>query len=59
MHTQVEKSVKQGAKLLRGGIIPDGKGFYYPPTLLIDVKPGMPAFDEELFGPVIAVMSSR
>ena len=55
LHEQVEKSVKQGAKLLCGGIIPDGKGFYYPPTLLTHVKPGMTAFDEELFGPVIAI----
>lgn len=59
LHTQVEKSLKQGAKLLGGGIIPEGKGFYYPPTLLTDVMPGMPAFDEELFGPVIAVSSAR
>lgn len=57
VHAQVEKSVKQGAKLLCGGIIPDGKGFYYPPTLLTDIKPGMVAFDEELFGPVIAISS--
>ncbi len=55
LHQQVEKSVKQGAKLLCGGIIPNGKGFYYPPTLLTHVKPGMTAFDEELFGPVIAI----
>lgn len=55
LHEQVEKSVKQGAKLLCGGIIPNGKGFYYPPTLLTHVKPGMTAFDEELFGPVIAI----
>jgi succinate-semialdehyde dehydrogenase/glutarate-semialdehyde dehydrogenase len=55
LHNQVEKSIKLGAQLLEGGIIPDGSGFYYPPTLLTQVKPGMPAFDEELFGPVIAV----
>ena len=57
LHAQVEKSVKQGAKLLLGGIIPQGKGFYYPPSLLTQVKPGMAAFDEELFGPVIAISS--
>lgn len=56
VHKQVEKSLKQGAKLLLGGIIPEGLGFYYPPTLLTEVTPGMPAFDEELFGPVIAVI---
>lgn len=57
LHIQVEKSLKQGAKLLLGGIIPEGKGFYYPPTLITQVKPGMPAFDEELFGPVIAIIT--
>lgn len=57
LHEQVEKSVKQGAKLLCGGIIPNGKGYYYPATLLTDVKQGMPAFNEELFGPVIAVIA--
>lgn len=59
LNNQVEKSIKQGAKLLRGGIIPKGVGFYYPPTLLTQVKPGMPAFDEELFGPVISVITAR
>lgn len=59
LQIQVEKSLKQGAKLLGGGIIPDGRGFYYPPTLLTQVKPGMPAFDEELFGPVIALCSAE
>ncbi|RUR13197.1 NAD-dependent succinate-semialdehyde dehydrogenase [Legionella sp. km772] len=59
LQIQVEKSLKQGAKLLGGGIIPDGRGFYYPPTLLTRVKPGMPAFDEELFGPVIAICSAE
>ncbi len=57
LHKQVEKSLKQGAKLLLGGIIPAGLGFFYPPTLLTEVLPGMPAFDEELFGPVIAISS--
>ncbi|KTD20279.1 succinate semialdehyde dehydrogenase [Legionella lansingensis] len=55
LHEQVEKSVKCGAKLVEGGVIPKRKGFYYPPTLLTEVKKGMPAFDEELFGPVIAI----
>lgn len=57
LHEQVLKSVKSGAKLIVGGEIPKGKGFYYPPTLLIDVHKGMPAFDEELFGPVIAAIA--
>lgn len=59
VHKQVEKSLKQGAKLLGGGIIPSGQGFFYPPTLLTQVKPGMPAFDEEIFGPVIALISAQ
>jgi len=50
LHEQVEKSVAKGAKLHLGGKIPDQKGFYYPATILTEVKKGMPAFDEELFG---------
>lgn len=55
LHHQVQNSIKQGATLILGGEIPNGKGYFYPPTLLIHVIPGMTAFDEELFGPVIAV----
>jgi succinate-semialdehyde dehydrogenase / glutarate-semialdehyde dehydrogenase len=58
LHEQVLKSVKLGAKLIVGGNIPNRHGFYYPPTLLIDVQKGMPAFDEELFGPVIAIIAA-
>ncbi len=56
LHRQVEDSVRAGARLVMGGEIPDGPGFFYPPTLLSDVRPGMPAFDEELFGPVAALI---
>jgi len=56
VHKQVELSIKQGAKLLMGGKIPEGKGFYYPPTLLSEVKPGITAFDEEVFGPIITLI---
>jgi succinate-semialdehyde dehydrogenase/glutarate-semialdehyde dehydrogenase len=56
LHRQVEKSIASGAKLLLGGEVPDGKGAYYPPTVLSNVRPGMPAFDEELFGPVAAII---
>lgn len=59
VHEQVLKSIKLGAKLIVGGEIPKSKGFYYPPTLLIDVHRGMPAFDEELFGPVIALITAE
>lgn len=58
LHAQVLASMQLGAKLRQGGKIPNMKGFYYPATLLIDVKKGMPAFDEELFGPVVAVTSA-
>ncbi len=56
---QVQGSIKKGAKLLLGGGIPDSPGFYYPPTVLADVKKGMPAFDEELFGPVAPIIRAR
>lgn len=59
LHAQVLLSVKKGAKLHLGGEIPSRAGYYYPPTLLTQVKPGMPAFDEELFGPVIALVSAK
>lgn len=55
LHEQVVISIQKGAELITGGILPVGLGFYYPPTLLLHVKNGMPAFDEELFGPVISV----
>lgn len=59
LHKQVQDSIELGAKLLLGGEIPDQKGAYYPPTLLAEVKPGMPAFDEELFGPAAAVIKAK
>jgi succinate-semialdehyde dehydrogenase/glutarate-semialdehyde dehydrogenase len=59
LHEQVEKSVAKGAKLLLGGKLPDGGGAFYPPTVLGDVRPGMPAFDEEMFGPVAAIITAR
>jgi len=57
LHRQVTQSVERGARLLLGGTIPAGKGAYYPPTVLTAVGKGMPAFDEELFGPVAAIVS--
>ncbi len=59
LHQQVQKSLKQGAKLLWGGEIPQGNGAFYPPTILTDVKKGMPAYEEELFGPVAAILPVR
>src|SRR5687767_2336239 len=52
LHKQVIDSVAKGARLLLGGEIPPGNGSFYPPTVLAGVKPGMPAYEEELFGPV-------
>ncbi|QJR80824.1 NAD-dependent succinate-semialdehyde dehydrogenase [Alteromonas pelagimontana] len=52
LHEQVKKSVDAGATCSLGGTIPDMKGFYYPLTILENVEPGMPAYDDELFGPV-------
>jgi len=56
LHQQVLKSIDLGATLLSGGKPVDGKGFFYEATLLDHVQPGMPAYEEELFGPVAAVI---
>ncbi|GAB1451461.1 NAD-dependent succinate-semialdehyde dehydrogenase [Draconibacterium sp.] len=56
LHQQVTDSVKNGAEVVLGGVIPNRKGAFYPPTILENIKPGMPAYDEELFGPVAAVI---
>ncbi|HEX5004570.1 MAG TPA: NAD-dependent succinate-semialdehyde dehydrogenase [Gemmatimonadales bacterium] len=56
LHDQVERSVAAGARLLLGGTVPPGPGFFYPPTVLTDVNKGMPAYSEELFGPVASVI---
>jgi len=56
LHRQVEESVRRGARRLLGGAIPEGPGFFYAPTVLAAVAEGMPAFDEEVFGPVAAVI---
>ena len=59
LHRQVQASIDQGARCLLGGTIPDDRGAYYPPTVLTDVRKGMPAYDEELFGPVAAIISVK
>lgn len=56
LHDQVTRSVARGARLLLGGAVPERPGFFYPPTVLSDVGPGMPAYDEETFGPVAAIL---
>jgi succinate-semialdehyde dehydrogenase / glutarate-semialdehyde dehydrogenase len=59
LHRQVEESIKRGAQRLLGGEVPAGDGAFYPPTLLAAVDKGMPAFDEETFGPVAAVVRAK
>jgi succinate-semialdehyde dehydrogenase/glutarate-semialdehyde dehydrogenase len=59
LHRQVEESVRRGARRLLGGEVPAGEGAFYPATLLTAVDKGMPAFDEETFGPVAAVIRAR
>jgi succinate-semialdehyde dehydrogenase/glutarate-semialdehyde dehydrogenase len=59
LHQQVAESVKRGARTLLGGAVPAGRGAFYPPTLLSMVDRGMPAFDEETFGPVAAVIRAK
>jgi succinate-semialdehyde dehydrogenase/glutarate-semialdehyde dehydrogenase len=56
LHRQVQQSVQQGAVCLLGGQIPVGQGAFYPPTVLTQVTKGMPAYDEEMFGPVAAII---
>lgn len=58
LHRQVGMGIDRGARCLLGGSLPDGKGFYYPPTVLTDVRPDMPAFDEETFGPVASITTA-
>ncbi|MGQ3176741.1 MAG: aldehyde dehydrogenase family protein, partial [Blastomonas fulva] len=59
LHDQVEKSVAKGARVLTGGEIPDRKGWFYPATVLVDVEPGQPAYDDELFGPAASIIRAK
>ena len=59
LHAQVETSLRAGARLLIGGQIPEHPGWIYPATLIDAVAPGMPAYEDELFGPVAAVIRAR
>lgn len=56
LHEQVARSVEKGANCILGGKIPEGPGAFYPPTILTNVRPGMPAYEEELFGPVASII---
>jgi succinate-semialdehyde dehydrogenase/glutarate-semialdehyde dehydrogenase len=56
LERQVRESVRLGARPLTGGKRLDGSGYYFEPTVLADVRPGMPVYHEETFGPVAAVI---
>jgi succinate-semialdehyde dehydrogenase/glutarate-semialdehyde dehydrogenase len=56
LEQQVRRSIDEGAKLLVGGRRQPGRGYYFAPTVLTDVKPTMPASCEEVFGPVAALL---
>jgi succinate-semialdehyde dehydrogenase/glutarate-semialdehyde dehydrogenase len=59
LHQQVIASMDKGAVIVTGGIVPESPGSFYLPTLLVDVTPGMPAFDDELFGPVAVIIAAK
>jgi succinate-semialdehyde dehydrogenase/glutarate-semialdehyde dehydrogenase len=59
LHSQVRRSITQGARLLSGGGIPKRPGWFYPPTVLTDVRKGMPICKEETFGPVAAIIPAK
>ena len=56
---QVRESIAKGARCVLGGEVPDGPGWFYPPSVLTGVRRGMPAYGEELFGPVASVLAAR
>lgn len=59
VHTQVLKTTEAGATLLTGGVVPDAPGFYYPVTLLTNIPENSPAYQQEIFGPVLAVIRAQ
>ncbi len=59
LHSQVSKSVEAGAKLLLGGILPEGDGYFYPATVLTDIPKSSPAYNDELFGPVASIIKVK
>ncbi len=56
---QVTKSVDGGAEVLCGAFAPDRTGHYYPATVLVNCQPGTPAYDDEIFGPVAAIIRAK
>ena len=59
IHEQVTASIAKGARLLLGGKVPDRTGAWYPATVLTNVLPGQPAHDQEVFGPVAAIIAAE
>ncbi len=59
LHEQVEQSVEKGATVLCGGFVPKGENAFYPPTVLENVGEGMPAYHDELFGPVASLIKVK
>lgn len=59
LHRQVTESIRQGARLLLGGSMPERKGFFYSPTVLTGVQKGMTVYHEETFGPVASVIAAK
>jgi succinate-semialdehyde dehydrogenase/glutarate-semialdehyde dehydrogenase len=59
LHKQVVASIAKGAKCITGGIVPNRKGAFYPPTVLVNIPKDSPAYHEELFGPVATIISVR
>jgi succinate-semialdehyde dehydrogenase/glutarate-semialdehyde dehydrogenase len=59
LHDQVSESISAGAKIVCGCEIPEGKGYFYPASILEHVAPNMPAYDDELFGPVASLIMAQ
>jgi succinate-semialdehyde dehydrogenase/glutarate-semialdehyde dehydrogenase len=59
LHKQVTESIEKGATIVCGCEIPEGPGYFYPASILENVTPGMPAYDDELFGPVAALIKAK
>lgn len=56
LHQQITESLASGTLCMHGGYIPDGKAFFYPPTMLVNIYKSSPAYTEELFGPVLSIL---
>jgi succinate-semialdehyde dehydrogenase/glutarate-semialdehyde dehydrogenase len=59
LHQQVQRTIEAGAQCILGCEVPAGNNAFYPPTILTQVTKGMPAFDEEMFGPVAAIITAK